>query len=604
MSDISSRLEENANRLQANLENWETGVLRRIGQRIKKVGKMTPAEVKQLNNIVDVKRDLDAVTKELARVTGLNIRQVMQMYDEALTAHHIANKPLYDYRGKLFTDFAENTAAQSIAYAYAKTTAQSMINLSKTKALGITNASGRFIGLDKAYTDALDKAVMQVASGATDFNTAMRDTIKSIGGSGIRVNYGGGITRQIDTAVRQSVLWGAKQASVAYNEMIGEELRCDGIEIDWHSNPRPSHEFMQGKQYSLNGKKTVNGKTYEDATPALRALEDYGCLHFKTPIICGVSEPAFTEKELAELNRKNARTFTIDGRTQNGYEWKQDMRRLEAETRKQRNIRTIAEASGDKELVRQCDDRIKLINKKYAQISKATGIKTDTQRMGITRGAVPTNNSMEQHFKGVVKDKSQGIDITWRKASIHAEKLTNTNNGVYVTDKVKLKPKQQRMIDKNITEALECMDIQGDSLLPRFVIVDSSEISNGAIAAYSATENVLKIVSDLGITSKIPILQADGVLPDNPLSTYIHELFHWQDAQEYIKVFGSISKYNYGDYIEFINQKAKKYVDKLIRNGYNIEGISTYAESNFDFGHMDEVYTEYRTLMKLGGALK
>ena len=125
MSDISPRLEESANLLQANLEGWETDVLRRIGQRIKKIGKMTPAEVKQLNNIADVKRDLEAVTKELARVTGLNIRQVKQMYGEALTAHHIANKPLYDYRGKKFIAFTENISAQSLVYAYAKTTAQS-----------------------------------------------------------------------------------------------------------------------------------------------------------------------------------------------------------------------------------------------------------------------------------------------------------------------------------------------------------------------------------------------------------------------------------------------------------------------------------------------
>ena len=253
----------------------------------------------------------------------------------------------------------------------------------------------------------------------------MRDTIKSLGGSGIRVNYGGGITRQLDTAVRQSILWGAKQASVAYNEMIGEELGCDGIEIDWHSNPRPSHEFMQGKQYSLNGKKTVNGKTYEDAAPALRALEDYGCLHFKTPIICGVSEPRLTQEELAELNRKNARTFTVDGRTQNGYEWKQDMRRLEAETRKQRNIRTIAEASGDKELVRQCDERIKLINKKYAQISKATGIKTDTQRMGVIRGAnVPKNPLTTQDKDDIIKSTiASGAKKTTGWQDRHAEQM-------------------------------------------------------------------------------------------------------------------------------------------------------------------------------------
>jgi hypothetical protein len=70
-----------------------------------------------------------------------------------------------------------------------------MINLAKTKALCILGSNGDPIGMQKYYTDVLDKAVMQVSTGATDFHTAMRDSIIELGGSGVRVDYGGGVTR-------------------------------------------------------------------------------------------------------------------------------------------------------------------------------------------------------------------------------------------------------------------------------------------------------------------------------------------------------------------------------------------------------------------------
>ena len=87
--------------------------------------------------------------------------------------------------------------------------------------------------------------------------------------------------------------------------MIGKELGCDGIEIDWHTNPRPSHEFMQGKQFALGKGRTVNGEHFPSADEALERLGDYGCLHFKKPIICGISEPRYSKEELARLNEEN-----------------------------------------------------------------------------------------------------------------------------------------------------------------------------------------------------------------------------------------------------------------------------------------------------------
>ena len=384
MADIS-KLEEQANLLFDNVAGWENSTLQRIGKRIGKYGKMSLADVKAINNIAVVKSDMDAIIKELAKVTGYNISQIEQMYGELLEEQHLANQPLYDYRGKTFVPFAENRELQAIARAYAKTTGETMINLAKTKALCILDHNGKQIGLQKYYTDILDKAVMQVTSGATDFHTAMRDSIVELGGSGIRVDYGGGVSRRLDTVVRQNLLWGAKQASVEYNEMIGEELGCDGIEVDFHANPRPSHAFMQGKQYVLGKARTINGIHFESADEALERLQDYGCLHYKTPIICGISEPRYSAEELKRLNEQNAKRYTIDGKEYSGYDITQSQRKIESAVREQKTIRNLARASGDKMLVKKCNDKIKAYRKKYDEIAEITGISPDFKRMSVPK---------------------------------------------------------------------------------------------------------------------------------------------------------------------------------------------------------------------------
>ena len=386
MADIS-KLEQQANLLFDNVAGWENSTLQRIGKRIGKYGKMSLADVKAINNISVVKQDMEAITKELAKVTGYNISQIEQMYGELLEEQHLANQPLYDYRGKKFVPFAENRELQAIARAYAKTTGETMINLAKTKALCILDHNGKQIGLQKYYTDVLDKAVMQVTTGATDFHTAMRDTIVELGGSGVRVDYGGGVTRRLDTAVRQNLLWGAKQASTEYNTMIGEELGCDGVEVDAHSNPRESHRFMQGQQYSLHGKKTINGVVYEDfeASGASSALQDYGCLHYRTPILLGISEPRFSKNQLAEIEEQNNKEYTIGERTGNRYFWSQRMRNLESATREQKTIRDLARSNGDKALVKKCNERIKSYRQKYDEIAEVTGLYPEIKRMSVPR---------------------------------------------------------------------------------------------------------------------------------------------------------------------------------------------------------------------------
>lgn len=406
--DTIQRLEQQADILFSNLSGWEQSVLKRIGGRIGKVGTMSLAEVKALNNIATVKQDMDAIIKELAAVTGKNISEVENIYGGVIADQHLANKNLYDYRGKKFVPFADNKELQSIVRAYSKTTGETMINLAKTTArnLGTLDANGRFVPLQKFYTNALDKAVMQVTSGAADFHTAMRETINALGGNGMRVNYGSGVTRRLDTTVRQALLWGAKQASNEYNEIVGEELGCDGIEIDWHSCPRPTHEFMQGKQYVIGKARTINGTKFESADEALERLQDYGCLHFKSPIICGISEPRFSEEELKGLNAQNAKTYDIDGKTVTGYEASQMMRRLETGVREQKSIRNTAQASGDALQVRRSNERIKAYKGKYEQISDVTGIAKDPKRMSVGKLPKDLTNGGNRGIINTVSENS------------------------------------------------------------------------------------------------------------------------------------------------------------------------------------------------------
>ena len=394
MADIS-KLEQQADLLFNNVSGWESSTLQRIGKRIGKYGKMSLADVKAINNIAVVKQDMEAITKELAKVTGYNISQIEQMYADLLTEQHLANQPLYDYRGKTFVPFAENRELQAIARAYAKTTGETMINLAKTKALCIMGANGKPIGLQRYYTDILDKAVMQVTSGATDFHTAMRNSIVELGGSGVRVDYGGGVTRRLDTVVRQNLLWGAKQASIEYNELIGEELGCDGYEVDAHSSPRPSHMFVQGKQYCIGKSRTINGikfigfeetdPTSPDGKSASQALGEYGCLHYKTPILCGISEPRFSKEQLAQIEADNQKQYKVGNLEGNKYFFSQKMRSLESAIREQKDIKAVAQASGDKALVKKCNERIKAYKDKYTEITDATGLFHETKRMSVPR---------------------------------------------------------------------------------------------------------------------------------------------------------------------------------------------------------------------------
>ena len=85
------------------------------------------------------------------------------------------------------------------------------------------------------------------------------------------------------------------------------------------------------------------------------------------------------------MNEQNAKKYTIDGKEYSGYEVTQMQRRLESSVRNEKTTRELAMASGDKTLVKRCNERIKALQGKYAEISEITKIPEDKKRMSIPR---------------------------------------------------------------------------------------------------------------------------------------------------------------------------------------------------------------------------
>lgn len=393
MADISKleQRESFADEYGDRIAEWELFSVALICKELGRIGKMTPEQAEKYDVEKEAKKIEKIIISALTTAVLLNIKDLPNTYTSVFDGIHKESEYLYKYKGVPFVDLSDDKAAQKIIKQYAKKSGSDFLEFAKTKAIKVLDANENPIALRKRILTAFDDASSLVSNGEKDFYSAMRKTVLELGGSGARVEYPNGMTRRLDTVVRQNMLYNAKMASAEYSRHIGEELGCDGIEISFSSNPRPSHRFMEGKQYAKKHGKTVNGVYYEGAEDKgvyERLYEDYNCNHREKPIILGVSEPTYTAEELARLKEENERQFTIGNSTGDGYYWSQRMRSLEVATRKTKGEINGLEALGDAESkakAKELRKQIKAYRTKYNEICEITGIKPDYRRIGVVK---------------------------------------------------------------------------------------------------------------------------------------------------------------------------------------------------------------------------
>ena len=378
-------------------EECEDEILRLIGERIRAVGYLNTVSLWQLIKRKESLLFKRNVTRTLSKYTGLSQRQIRKVFKKAG-----AKALLHDdtfLKAITTKDTRKRTRAldKILKEAYEQTNG-TLHNWTGTTA---NNATNHFV-------HAMDKAALQVQSGAFSYDEAIRRATRDLADHMDYVTYESGHKDTLEVASRRAVRTGVNQMASKLTLERCKQVGTEFVETTAHVGARETdsedctnHSWWQGKVFHLSEEGAVgeDGKFYPGFYSYDQAGYGYGagicgwnCRHSFHPFIPGVSEPIYTPEELAKLNEKN---IEYEGQKYSRYEIDQKQRGLERQVRKYKRREILAESVGDEQEVMRNKAFVRKWQGELDKFTKETGLKRDYER---ERETVRNNNNQTGAF--------------------------------------------------------------------------------------------------------------------------------------------------------------------------------------------------------------
>lgn len=344
-----------------------------IARRVCEAGQLTSTasyEVFRLQQLGVSQRQLKKELRKRLKVSHRELRALLTQSAETGYNFDISRLPYVQA-----VSFAKNKAIQQIVDAAVQMAQEDLTNMVQT--MGFVGPDGQARELTQAYQQACDFAFTKVATGAQDYNSAIREATAQLAQKGIvTINYGSGVHTSLDAAVHRNVMGAMGVMQEQISQRNHDDLGCDGWEISAHAASAPDHEPIQGKQYSDAAYTTLNNSL-------VRRIGTLNCGHSAHPIILGVDSPQYTPEELERFRQENEKGVEFEGKHYTMYEATQRQRKLERAIRDRKRRILMDEATGDQERLSQ--DRTKLVRLKdeYARFTKTAGLRSQAERANI-----------------------------------------------------------------------------------------------------------------------------------------------------------------------------------------------------------------------------
>lgn len=369
-------LEKALDLLTSRLDEVNQFFIAKVAAQVKKIGELNQSSINRLAIMADMARDVREITQMLQTATGYNIRDVLKIYQAALSEMYTDER-----FSRLLTEtpISQETTERLNHYtqAVALQTAQTMTNLSNTTAVSQT------------YRDVVDKAVLAVSSGMGSYTEMMRQSIRDLGQNGMQVYYESGYHRRLDSAVRQNIIDGVNQINQNASIMMGEELGFDAYEISAHARPAPDHAPVQGRVFlKAQFERMQAGLSFSDVdgrqySGFRRPIGEWNCMHIAMSFSTEHSVRRYTDQQLSTWIADNKKGCKIDGKQYTLYQASQLMRKIETAVRRQKDIANAAREAGDDTLRAECQRHINSLAKKYSAVCAAAGIPARKERMVV-----------------------------------------------------------------------------------------------------------------------------------------------------------------------------------------------------------------------------
>lgn len=373
----------------------EDTLLMEICSRLKAADKLNEVTVQDIKALRAHGIDLKEIEKAIRKTTGISEQKLKKMLDDVVARNQAYYTELITLADVTRPDVLVDAAAIAAIYAQTK---QECRNI--TRSMGFLVDNGRtMLPPAKAYQWALDNSLMQVQSGAISYNQVISNAVKQLADSGLKtVDYESGHRDQVDVAARRAVMTGVSQVCAKYTEQSAEYLETPYFEVSAHSgardkpgpSPWSSHKAWQGKVYSVN-KDDIYPNIYDVCgLGAVDGLEGANCRHRRFPWVEGVSERTYTDEQLAHID--DGLGCEYDSKKYTAYEATQMQRSIERQIRKQKRLRDAYKAAGLKDDETTANIKLRRLNAKYREFSKAAGLPEQKERLKVLYGGQLTDS--------------------------------------------------------------------------------------------------------------------------------------------------------------------------------------------------------------------
>ena len=279
----------------------ESDICADISRRIAKSGHITKTASWQMKKLKESRAAYSAIAASISRTDKAAAKVLRATILDAAQESLKFDDAIYRAIGLMPTSVAASKAMQDLILAGVKKTGGVMHNLTKTTA---NTAS-------KAFENALDRAYMQVQSGAFSFDQALRMVIQDLGRQGyVKIAYPSGTVTRLDSAARSALMTGLNQTTAELQLMRMDEMGTDLVEVTSHMGARPSHTVWQGGIYSRSGKHS----RYPDFVQSTQygsgeGLCGWNCYHSFFPFVEGVSTPTFSRSMVGANGKTNDQVY-------------------------------------------------------------------------------------------------------------------------------------------------------------------------------------------------------------------------------------------------------------------------------------------------------
>lgn len=233
----------------------------------------------------------------------------------------------------------------------------------------------------KRFITACNDAYMAVATGANDYNNAMKAVCTNLAKEGVTaVSYGGRV-HSIESAIRTNIMTGINQTAAQATLDNCAAVGMDLVEVSAHEGARPEHEAWQGKVYSKSGTSDKYPPFSICGLGEADGICGINCRHSFYPYFEG-RDRHYTQNDLDAIASEKV---SYKGQEMTRYEGEQKLRGIERHIRQYKRQVSINDAAGIDDA--QAKARLAKWQALSRDFTQKTGLRRDSNREWVASGA-------------------------------------------------------------------------------------------------------------------------------------------------------------------------------------------------------------------------